>query len=35
MDVSLVMFTHSGERRDFPIPLTPPLFMTVLEKPMR
>ncbi|MFD1787241.1 GNAT family N-acetyltransferase [Sphingomonas floccifaciens] len=24
----------TGERRDFPIPLDPPLFMTVLEKPL-
>lgn len=25
----------TGERRDFPIARTPPLFMTVLEKPLR
>ncbi|MES2443748.1 MAG: GNAT family N-acetyltransferase [Pseudomonadota bacterium] len=27
-------YTVSGERRDFPIPMTPPLFMTVLVKPL-
>lgn len=25
----------TGERRDFPIPLDPPLYMSVLEKPLR
>jgi len=25
----------TGERRDFPLPTTPPLFMTVLSKPLR
>ncbi|MBY8821181.1 GNAT family N-acetyltransferase [Sphingomonas colocasiae] len=28
-------YRATGERRDFPISLTPPLFMTVLEKPLR
>jgi len=28
-------YRATGERRDFPIPMTPPLFMTVLEKPLR
>lgn len=27
-------YRATGERRDFPIPLTPPLFMTVLSKPL-
>ncbi|WP_294302868.1 GNAT family N-acetyltransferase [uncultured Sphingomonas sp.] len=27
-------YVATGERRDFPIPLDPPLFMTVLEKPL-
>lgn len=27
-------YAHSGERRDFPIELDPPLFMTVLVKPL-
>jgi ribosomal protein S18 acetylase RimI-like enzyme len=27
-------YARSGERRDFPIPMTPPLFMTVLVKPL-
>jgi len=27
-------YAASGERRDFPIPMTPPLFMTVLVKPL-
>jgi ribosomal protein S18 acetylase RimI-like enzyme len=28
-------YSVTGERRAFPIPLTPPLFMTVLAKPLR
>ncbi len=28
-------YSITGERRDFPIPLTPPMFMTVLAKPLR
>lgn len=28
-------YCATGERRDFPIPVTPPLFMTVLAKPLR
>lgn len=27
-------YAISGERRDFPVPVTPPLFMTVLVKPL-
>ncbi|MET3709826.1 ribosomal protein S18 acetylase RimI-like enzyme [Sphingomonas trueperi] len=27
-------YAETGERRDFPIPLDPPLFMTVLAKPL-
>lgn len=27
-------YARTGERRDFPIPLDPPLFMTVLAKPL-
>lgn len=28
-------YAATAERRDFPVPLDPPLFMTVLEKPLR
>lgn len=28
-------YAPTPERRDFPVPLDPPLFMTVLEKPLR
>lgn len=28
-------YRETGERRDFPIALDPPIFMTVLEKPLR
>lgn len=27
-------YAVTGERRDFPIPLDPPLYMSVLEKPL-
>lgn len=27
-------YVATGERRDFPVPVDPPLFMTVLEKPL-